>query len=114
MPDLDAVLATMRERAEQITGGHDEDGCDLNGDTCTGHDAVRLIKVASAVLKLADGWTAAASRTAAAADRAAGRGALPERTIAMLATSEAESACAQELRSAVEAALAGEAGTDAG
>jgi hypothetical protein len=59
MPDLDAILAGMRERAGQITGDHDEgDDRDLDGDTCTGHDAERLIDVVEAVLRLAGDWKA--------------------------------------------------------
>ena len=49
--DLLAVkLAAIRERAEQITTEHDEGDCDLNGDTCTGHDAERLLAAVEALL----------------------------------------------------------------
>jgi hypothetical protein len=54
MPDdkLTAELAGIRRRAEQITSEHGPDDCDLNGETCTGHDAERLLAVVDAVLEL--------------------------------------------------------------
>jgi hypothetical protein len=59
MPDTDAVaaeLAAIRRRAEQITSSHgdpgEEDSCDLNGETCTGHDAERLLAGYDALLAL--------------------------------------------------------------
>jgi hypothetical protein len=59
MPDtgpLAAELAAIRRRAEQITSSHgdpgEEDSCDLNGETCTGHDAERLLAAVEAVLAL--------------------------------------------------------------
>lgn len=58
MPDTDplaAELAAIRRRAEDITSSHgdpgEEDSCDLNGETCTGHDAERLLAAVEAVLK---------------------------------------------------------------
>lgn len=52
-PDLLAAeLAAIRERAEQITSEHDEDDCDLNGDTCTGHDAERLLDLVGDLLAI--------------------------------------------------------------
>src|SRR5258708_30583845 len=47
---LQAELASIRVRAEQITDEHDEADCDLNGETCTGHDAVRLLEAVGAIL----------------------------------------------------------------
>ena len=37
-----AWLTGAIERAEQITTEHDEADCDLNGETCSGHDAARM------------------------------------------------------------------------
>lgn len=59
---LAAELAAIRRRAEDITSSHgdpgEEDSCDLNGETCTGHDAERLLGGYDALLKLADEWEA--------------------------------------------------------
>lgn len=43
-------LTGARERASQITDEHGPDDCDLNGETCTGHDADRMLKALEAVL----------------------------------------------------------------
>ena len=53
-PDsLAATLDKIRERAEELTIGEDqEDHCGA-GTPCTGHDAIRLITAVNAVLKLA-------------------------------------------------------------
>jgi hypothetical protein len=59
---LAAELAAIRRRAEQITGEHDADSCDLNGETCTGHDAERLLAGYDALLKLATGWAAESAK----------------------------------------------------
>jgi len=45
-------LAAIRERAEQITETHPIEDCDLDGETCTGHDAQRLVAALEAVLAL--------------------------------------------------------------
>ena len=56
MPDTDlsAALDGMRRRARQITDEHAADDCDLDGETCTGHDAELLLAAVDAVLTLAD------------------------------------------------------------
>ena len=56
MPDdkLSAALDGMRRRARQITDEHAADDCDLDGETCTGHDAELLLAAVDAVLTLAD------------------------------------------------------------
>jgi hypothetical protein len=74
MPETDklsAALDGMRRRARQITDEHGPDDCDLNGETCTGHDAEQLLDALDAVLKLAHGWEAEASRLDAMAEDAA-------------------------------------------
>ena len=52
MPDdkLSAALDGMRRRARQITDEHAADDCDLDGETCTGHDAELLLAAVDAVL----------------------------------------------------------------
>ena len=52
-PDsLAATLDKIRERAEELTIGEDqEDHCGA-GTPCTGHDAIRLVAALDAVLKL--------------------------------------------------------------
>ena len=52
MPDTDlsAALDGMRRRARQITDEHAADDCDLDGETCTGHDAELLLAAVDAVL----------------------------------------------------------------
>lgn len=67
---LSAALAGMRRRARQITDEHGPDDCDLNGETCTGHDAEQLLDALDAVLKLAHGWEAEAGRLDAMAEDA--------------------------------------------
>jgi hypothetical protein len=66
MPDTDAVaaeLAAIRRRAEQhIFFSLDADSCDLNGETCTGHDAEHLLAGYDALLKLATGWEAESAK----------------------------------------------------
>jgi hypothetical protein len=52
--DLSAALDGMRRRARQITDEHAADDCDLDGETCTGHDAELLLAAVDAVLTLAD------------------------------------------------------------
>jgi hypothetical protein len=49
--DLAVELAGIRRRAEQLTGDHNPDGCDLNGETCTGHDAERLLEAVEQVIR---------------------------------------------------------------
>lgn len=56
-PDpLAGELATIKERASQITDEHGPGDCDLNGGPCTGHDAERLAAAVEAVLAQAQDW----------------------------------------------------------
>lgn len=90
-----AELAAIRRRAEQITAEHAPGECDLNGETCTGHDAERLLSVLSKALALAGTW------------ERAGLGTLAEKAPVHARRRE----CGAELRSVLAAALTGEDGT---
>ena len=48
---LAAILAGMQERAEQLTATHADEDCPDPHDSCTGHDALRLIAAVEAALK---------------------------------------------------------------
>lgn len=71
---LTAELTRILTRARDLTDEHSPEDCraDLDGDTCSGHDAERMVAAFEQVLKLADGWDSspdARTRSCAAALR---------------------------------------------
>ena len=77
-------------------------------------DVPRLAAALEAVLALAADWSETGAKLAAAADRAAERGALPERTNLMDGRAQAHQDCAAALRDHVRTALLGETGQSLG
>ena len=92
MPDTDlsAALDGMRRRARQITDEHAADDCDLDGETCTGHDAELLLAAVEAALAVA-----------VDCDR---------RVVECVSATQAETLtdCAERFRAAISRALLGE------
>ena len=106
---LTAELTRILTRARDLTDEHSPEDCraDLDGDTCSGHDAERTVAAFEQVLKLADGWDAEAAR----ADDLAEKRSAPA-AILLSTRAQAHRDCSAALRETVTRHLIGESGDD--